>query len=286
MILMDWRYQLLFYPPLSTWDTRSVAFFVDEYTLAFGFQDGRIFEKLTIGDEEWKPMADSSVVNKNIRQVCQFGDEFVILGSGESHPTCFEHFEPERKLPIAGTDSRGSQIYDAKADQWSDGTRLPTRGYTTTCVPFSGDRALMVGGALPQSPHHAFIYDHRNKEFIGVGTLEKLLKEVRCVPYTLHDGSDVIFCSHGATFANERARGTYIFDIKDERWERRSEWDLPAAVGAYKHLYIIEGKLVLNQGFEFRELERSVETDSHWHPRGSEFYLGLVSGWPLKILKT
>ena len=100
----------------------TVAFFLDEYTLAFGFQDGRIFEKLTIGDEEWKPMADSSVVNKNIRQVCQFGDEFVILGSGESHPTCFEHFEPERKLPIAGTDSRGSQIYDAKADQWSNGT--------------------------------------------------------------------------------------------------------------------------------------------------------------------
>ena len=63
----------------STWN---LLFLLDEYTLALGRAEGRVFDQLTLGDDTWKPMANSQYVN-HFSEVCNFDPLFVALGSGE-----------------------------------------------------------------------------------------------------------------------------------------------------------------------------------------------------------
>ena len=63
----------------SSWN---LVFLLDEYTLALGREEGRVFDQLTLGNNAWEPMGDSQYDN-HYSEVCDFDPIFVALGSGE-----------------------------------------------------------------------------------------------------------------------------------------------------------------------------------------------------------
>ena len=71
-------------PPLPTavGAGSKLSFTLDDYTLALGLEDGKVFQQMTLGDEEWKPMADSPKVNTFLVTACVFPGEVAVVGAG------------------------------------------------------------------------------------------------------------------------------------------------------------------------------------------------------------
>ena len=138
--------------------------------------------------------------------------------------------------------------------------------YSTPCVTFAENRALIVGGGGSGSySDRVLIYDHSHRNFTHLATIPAA-KEIGCVPWTLKDGSEVIFCTGGVLLSKKTSRNTYIFYKESERSEPKSEWKLPASAETFKKLVPLAGRLIYQQGFEFLEGEVSPVTNSMWHP--------------------
>ena len=164
-----------------------------------------------------------------------------------------------------------------------DHITFPHRAYSTTCVAYTSERALLVGGSHTNAvlAPEVMIYDHRLRTFTEIGALDEGLKSVPCVL----DGREVVFCTNGVARWKKVAKATYIFDIATETWERKNEWDLPASAVGYQRLYVAGGRVIISQGFEFDEAEVHAGTNSHWHPR-SMVATGLGVGWGVKFIQT
>ena len=100
----------------------------------------------------------------------------------------------------------------------------------------------------------AFVYDVTDDSFNLVGSLEDNILHAACIPLTLANDRKVILCTGGRNTVNTNLGKTYVYDIVDNSWARKSDWDLdPVVTGAVIFLYDVEGMVMTDAGYAFVE---------------------------------
>ena len=129
-----------------------------------------------------------------------------------------------------------TQIYNHVTNAWSESHRMPGQRKAFGAVAFSEEEGILVGGEDFAGAARKEVYRFSIQSgFTPVTAAERVWTHAQCAQKTLAtNGKLVVICSGGRYDGAWQNRLTYVYDVTDQTFTLKTEWNVPAYISLMK----------------------------------------------------
>ena len=183
-----------------------------------------------------------------------------------------------------------TQMYDHIADTWTESHAMPGQRKGFGAAAFSDEEGILVGGEDFAGAARKEVYRFSIQSgFTPVTAAEKVWTHAQCAQKTLAtNGKLVVICSGGRYDGAWQNRQTYVYDVSDQTFTPKTEWNLPAYTSGMKLKWTYGGRVLmvtLDAAYEFRDDEQAAD-GSYWHPIDDPLLPATLAQQPIPIAPT